>query len=103
MISVREGFDAGRLQFVHEPIVKVESFGIWFAGSLWKNARPGNGKSIRTRPDALHQPNVFLVPVVMVIGDVAGVIILYIPRLMRVRIPDRQALGILVPCALDLV
>jgi hypothetical protein len=39
----------------------------------------------------------------MVVGDVAGVVILYIPRLMRVRVPDREALAILVPSALDLV
>src|SRR5262245_65151792 len=40
---------------------------------------------------------------VMVVGDVAGVVVLDVPRLVRVRIPDREALAILVPRTLDLV
>src|SRR5262245_61318332 len=39
----------------------------------------------------------------MIVGDVAGVVVLDVPWLVRVRIPDRGAFAVLVPRALDLV
>src|SRR5262249_138095 len=53
--------------------------------------------------DVLHQRNILLVPVVMIVGDVAVVVVLDVPRLMRISIPDREALAVLVPGALDLI
>src|SRR5215813_1504885 len=95
--------DAGSLQLVYQAAVEVETLRVGLTRAFRKDARPRNREPIRVGAGVLHQRNVFLVPVVMVIGDVTCVVVLYIPRLVRIRIPDREALAVLVPCALDLV
>src|SRR5262245_38292725 len=40
---------------------------------------------------------------VVVVRDVAGVAVLDMTRRVRVGVPDRRALAVLVPCAFDLV
>ena len=50
-----------------------------------------------------NQGDVFLVAMVMVVGDVAGGAVTDFPRRVRVCVPDRWAFAVLVPCALDLV
>src|SRR5262245_19610172 len=39
----------------------------------------------------------------MVVGHIAGVVVLDVPRLVRIGVPNRETLPILVPSALDLV
>src|SRR5262249_34206087 len=103
MIERGERFDAGRLQLVDQAAVEVETLPVGLTHAFRKDGRPRNGEPIRWCADLLQQPNIFLVPVVMVIGDVAVVVVLYVARVVRIRIPDGSTLTILVPCALDLI
>src|SRR5262249_24546717 len=93
----------GRLELVHQPAVEVETFRIRRARAGGEDARPGDRKAVSLRTDRLHDRDVFLVPVIVVVRDVSGVIVLYMSRLVHVRVPDRRALAALVPGALDLV
>src|SRR5262249_4395498 len=103
VIQRRKRLDAGRFQFVDQAAVEVDPLRIGLARPFRKNARPGDGKPVRVGADVLYQRNVFLIAVIMVVGDVAGVVVLDVPGLVRVRIPDRQALAILAPRTLNLV
>src|SRR5262249_19763255 len=90
-------------QLVYEAVVEVETFRVRLAGALGEDPRPGDGEPIGVRAETLHQRDVLLVPVVVVVSDVAGVIVLDVPGSVAIGIPDRQALAVLVPRALDLV
>src|SRR5262249_816278 len=83
--------------------VEVEALGVRLTGTFGEDARPTDGEPIRGRAQVPHQGDVLLVPVVVVVGDVAGVAVLDLARRVRVRVPDRLALAVLVPGALDLV
>src|SRR5262249_54550158 len=86
-----------------EAAVEVEALGVGRAGALGEDPRPGDREPVRVRADVLHQRDVLLVAVVMVVGDVAGVVILDLPGRMGVGVPDRDALAVLVPGPLDLI
>src|SRR5262249_217685 len=76
---------------------------IRFARAFRKDARPGNREAVGVGADVLHQRDIFLVAVIVVVGDVAVVVVLYIPRYVGVGIPDRFALAFLVPTRFDVV
>jgi len=52
---------------------------------------------------AAYQRDVFLVEVIVVVRDVAVLVVLDLPRGVGKRVPDRDALPVLVPRAFDLV
>src|SRR5690606_17249014 len=86
------------------PVVEVEALLVRLARAFRKDARPADGEAIGVGADVvLHQRNVFLVPVIVIVGDVAGVAVLDVAGRVRVRVPDRLALAVLVPRALDLI
>src|SRR5262249_37427398 len=95
--------DAGRLQFVDKAVVEVDTLWVRLTCPVGENAWPRNGEPIRASAKLFHQRHIFFVAGVMVVGDGAGVVGLYMPRLVRIGIPDRQALAILVPRTLDLI
>ena len=103
MVERGERLDAGGDQLVHQPVVEVEALRVRLPVPSGKM----RGQAIENRyafaPSVLHQPHVFLVAVVVVVGDVAGVAVPDLARRVRVRVPDRRAFAVLVPCALDLV
>src|SRR5262245_15897441 len=103
MIQRGERLDAGGLQLVDQAAVEVEALRVGPTRAFREDARPGDGEPIRVDADVLHQRNVFLVPVVMIVGDVAGIVVLYVPWLVRIRVPDREALAVLIPRTLDLI
>jgi hypothetical protein len=103
VIERRERRDAGLYELVHEPVVKVESFDVRRARPLRKDARPGDRETVRVRTDGPHERDVLFIAVVVIVGDVTGVVVLDVACLVRVRVPDRRAFAILVPRALDLV
>src|SRR5262245_5270854 len=103
MIQRGKRLDSSCLQLVYQAIVEVEPLRIGLAGAFRKDTRPGNGEAVGIGADVLHQRYVFLVAMIMVVGDVAGVVILYVTGCMRVCIPNRKALAIFLPRALDLV
>src|SRR5262249_55732094 len=57
----------------------------------------------RRRADRAHQRDILLVAVIVVVGDIAVLVVLDPPRRVREPIPDRLALTVLVPRALDLI
>src|SRR5262249_12278222 len=73
------------------------------SGALGENPRPGDGKPVRFRTDRLHEFHVFLVPVVMVVSDVAGGSVLDLARRMSVGVPDGFAFAVFVGGSLNLV
>ena len=103
MIQRRIGLDAGRQQFIDQPIVEIEAHRIWRAGAIRKDARPGNGKSIGLRAHLLHHRNVLPVTPVVIVGDIAGVAILYLAGNVRKGVPDRLALAVRIRRTFDLV
>src|SRR5262249_34875007 len=88
---------------VPQPVVEVEALGVRLPRAFGEDARPADGESLRRRAQVLHQLHVLPVAVVVVVGDVSGVAVLDLARRVRVRVPDRWALAVLVPRALDLV
>src|SRR5262249_52980687 len=103
MIQSGERLDARLLQLLYQAAVAVEALRVGLARALGKDARPRDRKPVRGGADVLHQRNVFLVPVVMVVGDVAVVVVLYMAWLVRIRVPDGSAFAIRLPRALDLI
>src|SRR6516162_5967186 len=97
MIESGERLDAGRLQLVYHTAVEVEPLWIGPARALRKDARPGDREAIGIGADFLHQRNILLVPVVVIVSDVAGVVVLNVARSMGVGVPDRFAFFVLVP------
>jgi hypothetical protein len=103
MVQRGERLDAGSLQLIDETVVEIDALRIGLAGSLRKNAGPGDGEPVGFRADVLHQRDVFLVTVIVVVGDIAGVAVSDVAGRVRVSVPDRLALAVLVPRAFDLV
>src|SRR4030095_11255632 len=98
-----ERCDPRRDQFVHQAVVEVQALEVWLTCPVREDPRPGDGEAVRGRAEVLHQGDVFLVAMVMVVGDVAGGAVADLPLRVRVCVPDRWAFAVLVPCALDLV
>src|SRR5262245_65578663 len=74
------------------------------ARPVGKDARPGDGEPIGIRADVpFHHRDVLFVPVVVVVGNIAGVAVLDLPWGVCVRVPYRFAFAVLVPCTFDLV
>src|SRR5262249_5026455 len=88
---------------VDEAPVEVEALLIRLAGSLREDPRPRDREPVGVRADLAHQRDVFLVAVVVVVGDVAVLVVVDVSRRVGERVPDRRALAVLVPGAFDLV
>src|SRR5262249_13066678 len=80
-----------------------ETFRVRLSRALGEDPRPGNREAVRVGADVLDQRHVLLVPVVMIVGDVAVVVVLDVAGGVRVAVPDGLTLAILGPGALDLV
>src|SRR5690606_11871795 len=81
--------DAGGHQFVGEPIVKIEAFRIRLTGSVGEDSGPRNGEAVSGLANAFHQLNIFLVTVVMIVGDIAGSIVSHVAGRVSEGVPDR--------------
>ncbi len=95
--------DARGEQLVHQPVVEVEALRVRLSGAVGEDPRPGDGEPVRRGAQVLHQLHVLLVAVVVVVGDVAGGVVGNLAGRVRVGVPDRLALAVLVGGALDLV
>src|SRR5262249_18800470 len=81
MVQGNKRLGARRLQFVYQPAVEVQSLDIWLACSFRKDPWPGDRKAISRGPKVgFHRCHVFLPQVIVVIGNIAIVIVLYMPR-----------------------
>src|SRR6266571_8272011 len=90
-------------QLIREALEIVQALGIRFAGAVGLDARPGNGKAIAFQIHLLQQRHVFLVAMIGVASDVAGVSTLYFADGVRETVPDRFSLAIFVPASLNLI
>src|SRR5215469_4335510 len=86
-----------------QSFVIVQSLLVGPSGAVGLDPRPGNRKSIALHIELLGYLHIFLKAVVRITGDVAGVPSLYFAHGVRKAIPDRFALAVNVPSALDLV
>jgi len=84
-------------QRVHEAAVEVDALRARLTDTVGEERRPGDGEPIGRRTDVPDQVHVFLVPVVVVIGDVAVVVIVDVAGRVCVRVPDGLTLAVLVP------
>src|SRR5690606_29054307 len=76
---------------------------IELSSAVRKDARPGNGEAIGLRADVLQQRDIFLVTVIVVDGDIAGVAVSDLSGRVGVSVPDGLTLAVLVPRPLNLV
>ena len=103
MIQRRIGLDAVGQQFVDQAVVEVEAFGIGRAGAIGKYPRPCDRKPVVPDAEIPDQPDVFLVAMVVVVGAVAGRLVLDLARRVRKSVPDRAAAAVFIDGALDLI
>ena len=103
VLQGREELNAGGLQFVHQLAVEIQALSIRRASAFWEHARPGHAEVVGVRADILHQRDIVLVAVVMVVRDITGVAILDLTGSMRVGVPDGRSFAVFVPGPLDLV
>jgi hypothetical protein len=87
-----ERLDPGREQLIQQAAVEVEALGVGGAGALGEDPRPGDREAVGGGADVLHQGDVFCVPVVVVVGHVAGVAVGDVAGRVGVGVPDRGAL-----------
>src|SRR5262249_49689841 len=73
------------------------------AGALGEDPRPGDREAVGGGADRLHQRDVLLIPVVVVVRHIAGVAVLDLAWRVGKGVPDRRPLAVLVPRALDLI
>src|SRR5262249_30054239 len=96
-------FDAGAAQLVGETGVEVEAFRVRRTSAVGEDPGPCDREAVGGGPDVLHQRDVFLVPVIVVVGDVAVLVVLDAAGYMGEGVPDRHPFAVLVPRPLDLV
>jgi hypothetical protein len=103
VVKSRERFDARRQELLDETVVEGDALRVRLAGAFGKDARPGDREAVCRDAEGLQEGDVLRIPVVMVVGDVAVLVVLDLPRRMRVGVPDRDSLAVLVPGTFDLV
>jgi hypothetical protein len=91
----RERLDVRCEQLVNQPAAKVEALRIRLAGPVREDPGPSDGEAVCFRSDRSHELHVLLVPMIVVIGDIAIVIVFDFPGRVCVRVPDRFSLAIL--------
>ena len=95
VIQSRERLDAVREELVDQPVVEVEALRVRRAGALRKHPRPGDRESIGLDAQRLHQLDVLLVAMVVVVGDVTGSARVRLARRVRESVPDRRRAPVL--------
>ena len=94
VIKRRERRDAVGDELVEQAIVEVEPLRIGRAGALRKYSRPRDREPIGGHAERLHRLHVVLVAMIVIGGDVAGVVVADLSRRVRERVPDRGAAAI---------
>ena len=98
-----ERFDPRRQQLVDQAAVEIQTAHVRLPGAFREDPRPRDREPVGVHADVLHQRDVLDIAVVVIVGDIAAVPVRDVPWGVRVRVPDRDALTVLIPCALDLV
>ena len=88
---------------IDDAAVIIGALGIYRSRSRRLNARPGNREAITVQIHGLHQCDVFGPAVVGIASYVSRIAILDFARRVRKAIPDRFALAVFLPRALNLI
>ena len=104
MVQRGIGLDAVGQQFVDQAVVEIEAFGIGRAAFRREIPAAMRSKTDSAlTPRSPDQADVFLVAMVMLVGAVAGGVVLDLARRVRESVPDRAAAAVFIDGALDLI
>ena len=103
VIEGAEGLNAGFQQCVDHAMIKIQTLRIGRARSIGKDSRPGDRKPEGLEAELLHEPNIFLVEMKEVVGNIAGGAIQGVTRSVRERVPDGEASASLMYSAFHLI
>ena len=95
--------DAVREQLVDQAVVEVEPLRVRGAVALREHPRPRDREAVGLHAQRLHQLHVFLVAVIVVVGDIAGGVVHDLAGRVRERVPDRRSSAVLLDRSLDLI
>ena len=70
-----------------------------FSLEIFDDSRPGNRKPVGILSALFHHADIFFVSVIMIAGHIPVFIIVFV----KIHIPHRLSLAVLVPCALTLI
>ena len=87
---------------VDQTVVEVEPLLVERAVTRRKDPRPRHREAVVAHPQLAHEPEVFLVAVVVIAGHIRSVAAQHPAGLARETVPDRLALAVLEGRALDL-
>lgn len=79
-----------------QDVLPIHSLRIRLPHTLGKDPRPTDGEPVRIHAHVPHYRDVFLVLVVMLVGDITRVVVLDLPRRVSEAVPDRLAFPVLV-------
>ena len=101
VIKAEPRLDAGRQERIDQPVVESEPRLVRRPSPRRQESRPRHRKAVGLNAEALHQADVLGIAMVMVAGDVAGVLVGDL-ALQAVGIPDAKPPAVLARRALDL-
>src|SRR4051812_28103049 len=84
------------------PVIEVDALRARDASALGDDARPSDREPVRGGTVVAHQRAIFLVSVVLVVGDFSGIAVIDVAGPVDVPVPDRLALAVLVPGSREL-
>src|SRR5262245_7819201 len=103
VIQSGKGLDSVGQKFINESIVEIKTFGVRCARTLREDARPGDRKAVRLHAQRLHELHIFLVPVIVIICDVAGSVVDCRSRRLGKSVPDRRTTSIFIYRTFNLI
>ena len=103
MIKCRERPNTIRKQLIDESIVKVEALWIRRSSSRGEHTRPRDRESITFDAERLHQLDVLLVAMIVIVGDVTIGVGHDLTGCVRERIPNGNTAAVVFCCPLDLI
>ena len=93
MVQRGDRLDAGLQQRVHQPGVEVDALGVERPGPARLDPRPGHREPVGLQAEVLDQRDVLGPPVVVIVGDVAGVAVQHLARGPAEGVPDGRSRG----------
>src|SRR5918993_1108053 len=103
VIEGRDRADAPGDEPVDEALVEPQPRLVRRAAASRLDAGPGDREPVRLEPELGHQVEVGVEPVIVVVGDVAGVAVPHLAWGVAEGVPDRRPPAVLLRSALDLV
>ena len=103
VIEAQPRRDGARRKPVDQPIVEIKTARLHDAGAIGQNARPRRREAIIGEAAAREQLDIFRPAMIVVAGDVAGIVALHPSRRMRKDVPDAFAAAVEIDRAFDLI